>query len=81
LVETTYHKRKIYVPAEVRREIGLMEGDKLTVEILDRKSFRVTLKRKTAEKQIFDAITNARRVGVPTGLKRREIYEDISKRR
>ena len=78
MVETTYHKKKIYVPAEIRERIGLREGDKLTVAVLDRKSFRVELKRKTAEEQILDALTNAREVGVPSGLARREIYEDIS---
>lgn len=77
LVETTYHKKKIYVPTEVREKIGLSDGDKLTVEVLDRKSFRVVLKRKTAEEQILDALVNAREVGVPRGLTRREIYEDI----
>lgn len=77
MVETTYHKKKIYVPAEVRERIGLREGDKLTVAVLDRKSFRIELKRKTAEEQILDALTNAREVGVPSGLTRREIYEDI----
>jgi len=77
LVETTYHKKKIYVPAEVRERIGLREGDKLNVAVLDRKSFKVELKRKTAEEQILDALTNAREVGVPSGLTRREIYEDI----
>jgi len=55
----------------------LREGDKLTVAVLDRKSFKVELKRKTAEEQILDALTNAREVGVPSGLTRREIYEDV----
>jgi len=77
LLETTYHKRKIYVPAEVREKIGLREGDKLTVAVLDRKSFKVELKRKTPEEQILDALTNANEIGVPRGLTRREIYEDI----
>ena len=77
MVETTYHKKKIYVPAEVRERMGLREGDKLTVAVLDRKSFKVELKRKTAEEQILDALTSAREVGVPSGLTKREIYEDI----
>lgn len=76
LSETTYHKRKIYVPAEVREKIGLVDGDKLTVEVLDRKSFKVELKRKTPEEYILDALTSAREVGVARGLTRREIYED-----
>ena len=77
MVETTYHKKKIYVPAEVRERIGLREGDKLTVAVLDRRSFKVELKRKTAEEQILDALVNAHEIGVPRGLTRREIYEDV----
>ena len=77
MVETTYRKKKIYVPAEVKEKIGLIEGDRLTVEVFDRKSFRVELKRKTAEEQILDALINACEIGVPKGLTRREIYEDV----
>lgn len=77
MTETTYHKRKIYVPAEVRERIGLREGDKLTVVLLDKKSFRIELKRKTADEQILDALASAHEVGVPEGLTRKEIYEDI----
>lgn len=77
MVETTYRKKKIYVPAEVKEKIGLMEGDRLTVAVLDRKSFKVELKRKTAEEQILDALVNACEIGVPKGLTRREIYEDV----
>ena len=77
LTETTYHKKKIYVPAEVRERLGLRNGDKLSVVSLDRKGFRVELKRKTVEERILDALANCREVGVPVGLTRREIYEDI----
>lgn len=77
MVETTYHERKIYVPAEVRERIGLRDGDRLTVELLDRRSFRVELRRKTAEEHIIEALTNAGEIGVPKGLTRREIYEDV----
>jgi AbrB family looped-hinge helix DNA binding protein len=77
LTETTYHKKKIYVPAEVRERLGLRNGDRLSVVSLDRKGFRVELKRKTVEERILDALASCREVGVPTGLTRREIYEDI----
>lgn len=77
MAETTYHKKKIYVPAEVREKVDLRDGDRLAVVVLDRKSFRVELKRKTAEEQILDALTNAHEIGVPKGWTRREIYEDI----
>ena len=77
MVETTYRKRKIYVPAGVKEEIDLREGDRLTVSVLDKKSFKVELKRKTAEEQILDVLADAREVGVPKELTRREIYEDV----
>ena len=77
MVETTYREKKIYVPAVVREKMGLREGDRLTLAVLDGKSFKAELKRKTAEEQILEALKNAREVGVPKGLTRREIYEDI----
>ena len=76
MADTTYHKRKVYVPAEVREKIGLEEGDKLSVVILDRKSFKVELKRKNADEQILEALAHPSEIGVPRGLARREIYED-----
>jgi len=77
LVETTYHRKKIYVPVEVREKIGLMEGDKLAVAVLDGRSFKVELKRKTADEEILEALAGPREVGVPRGLTRREIYEGV----
>jgi len=55
----------IYVPAEVRERLGLRNGDRLNVVSLDRKGFRVELKRKTVEERILDALANCREVGVP----------------
>jgi len=66
----------MYGPAQVREKIGLRDGDKLTAIVLDTKSFKITLKRKTIEEQISDALTSAREVGVPKGLTRRQIYEN-----
>jgi len=77
LVETTYHRKKIYVPVEVREKIGLMEGDKLAVAVLDGRSFKVELKRKTADEEILEALADPHEVGVPSGLTRREIYEGV----
>lgn len=67
MTETTYHKKKIYVPAEVRERLGLRNGDRLSVVSLDRKGFRVELKRKTVEERILDALESSREVGVPQG--------------
>ena len=76
MVDTTYHKRKVYVPAEVRKKIGLEEGDKLSVAVLDGKSFKVELKQKNADEQILEALTHPSKIGVPRRLTRREIYQD-----
>ena len=76
MADTTYHKRKVYVPAEVREKIGLEEGDKLSVVVLDRKSFKVELKRKNADEQLLEALAHPSEIGVPRRLTRREIYED-----
>jgi len=55
----------------------LTDGDKLLVAVLDRKSFKVELKRKTADEEILDALAAPREVGVPSGLTRRDIYEGV----
>lgn len=77
LVETTYHERKIYVPAEIRERLGLRPGERLKVTLLDRKSFKVELQRQTAEETLIKALENPPDVGTPEGLTRREIYGDI----
>jgi len=77
LVETSYHKKKMYIPADVRKKIGLRDGDELTVGVLNVKSFKVELKRKTADERILEALVNPSEAGVPSGLTRREINEDI----
>ena len=74
MVETTYRKKKIYVPAE--EKIGLKDGDKLTISLVNRKSFKVELKRKTAEEKIINALTKAKEIGVPKGLTNRIIYDN-----
>jgi AbrB family looped-hinge helix DNA binding protein len=78
LTETTYHEKKIYIPSEVREKIGLKEGEKLKVTVMDRKSFKVELQRKLPEEELIEALENPPEVGVPEGLTRRKIYEDIS---
>jgi len=78
LTETTYHEKKIYIPAEVREKMRLKEGEKLKLTIMDKKSFKVELQRKLPEEELVEALENPQEIGVPDDLTRRKIYEDIS---
>lgn len=78
LTETTYHEKKIYIPAEVREKMRLKEGEKLKVTIMDKKSFKIELQRKLPEEELVEALENPQEIGVPDGLTRRKIYEDIN---
>ena len=77
MTETTYHENKLYIPAEIREKLGLKPGEKLNVEIIDRKSFRVELQRRLPEEELTEALENPPEIGVPDALTRREIYEDV----
>jgi len=77
LTETTYHEKKLYIPAEIREKLGLKPGEKLKVTIIDRRSFRVELQRRLPEEELVDALETPPEIGVPNELTRREIYEDI----
>lgn len=77
LTETAYHENKLYIPAEIREKLGLKPGEKLKVVIIDRKSFKVELQRKLPEEELEEELENPPKIGVPEGLTRRDIYEDI----
>jgi AbrB family looped-hinge helix DNA binding protein len=77
LTETTYHEKKLYIPAEIREKLGLKPGEKLDVTLLDRRSFKVELQRKLPEEELLEALEDPPEIGVPDTLTRREIYEDI----
>ncbi|MFI5421221.1 MAG: hypothetical protein ACHQ1H_09675 [Nitrososphaerales archaeon] len=44
----TYHKRKLYVPKDVEEKLGLVDGDRAEIQVIDEKSFTVFLKRKSS---------------------------------
>ena len=54
----------------------MKDEDKLTVSLVNRKSFKVELKRKTAEEKIINALTKAKEIGMPKRLTRRIIYDN-----
>jgi bifunctional DNA-binding transcriptional regulator/antitoxin component of YhaV-PrlF toxin-antitoxin module len=59
----TYHKRKLYIPKDVEEALELSDGDQTEIQILDEKSFKVSLKQKprrttVVERRLIDRILN-----------------------
>jgi len=80
MVETTYHKDKLYLPKEVRETLGLTEGDRLRIEVINEREARIVIVRSAdATKRILGRLDNPPDLGRIKGkLTRREIYEDHS---
>ena len=78
MTETTYHKDKVYLPKEVRETMGLMEGDRLRIEVLNEREARIVVVRSAdATKRILGRLDNPPDLGrIRERLTRREIYED-----
>jgi len=36
MAETTYYRNKVYIPRAVRESLGLVDGDKLYIKVLDK---------------------------------------------
>jgi bifunctional DNA-binding transcriptional regulator/antitoxin component of YhaV-PrlF toxin-antitoxin module len=79
LVETTFHKDKVYLPKEVKESLGLSEGDRLQVDIVGRDEARIRVVRSSeASKRIIEMLDNPPDLGeIKERLTRREIYEDV----
>ena len=77
----TYHKRKLYVPKEVEEKLGLVDGDKTEIQVVDEKSFTVTLRRKTSpEERIVERILHSPLASKIKGKSfRREDYYDAGR--
>jgi bifunctional DNA-binding transcriptional regulator/antitoxin component of YhaV-PrlF toxin-antitoxin module len=63
MVTATYHKRKLYIPKDVEEALELSDGDQTEIQILDEKSFKVSLRQKPrrmtgVEKRLADRILN-----------------------
>jgi len=60
MATATYHKRKLYIPKEVEDILELSDGDQAEIQVLDEKSFKVSLRRKSRtpalEKRIINRI-------------------------
>jgi bifunctional DNA-binding transcriptional regulator/antitoxin component of YhaV-PrlF toxin-antitoxin module len=80
MAETTYHKDKLYLPREIRESLGLVDGDRLYIEVLDKGVARLILMRGgEAGKRVLERIDNPPNLGKLRGrIRREEIYEDIT---
>jgi bifunctional DNA-binding transcriptional regulator/antitoxin component of YhaV-PrlF toxin-antitoxin module len=79
VAETTYHKNKVYLPREIQESLGLVDGDRLYIEVLDKGVARLILIRGgEAGKRVLERIDNPPNLGRLMGrITREEIYEDI----
>ncbi len=74
----TYHKRKLYVPKIVEEKLGLVDGDKAEIRIVDGKSFTVSIKRKSSpEDRLIERILKSPFTSKMKGktLKREDYYD------
>ncbi|MEA2090695.1 MAG: hypothetical protein U9O89_08105 [Thermoproteota archaeon] len=80
MAETTYYKNKVYLPREVQEKLGLVDGDRLYIEVLDRGVARlVVVRRSDMSKRILERLDNPPNLGKLRGrITREEIYENIT---
>lgn len=80
LAETTYYKDKVYLPREVQEKLGLVDGDRLYIEVLGRGVARLVVVRGSdAGKRVLERLDNPPNLGkLGERITREEIYEDIT---
>jgi len=80
MTETTYYKDKVYLPREVQERLGLADGDRLYIEVVERGVARLIVMRASdAAKRILERLDNPPNLGKFKGrITREEIYEDIT---
>lgn len=78
MAETTYYEDKVYLPREVREKLGLVDGDVLHVEVVEKGVARLSVVRECrATKKALDKLNDPPNLGKIKGrLSREEIYED-----
>ena len=80
MAETTYYEDKVYLPREVRKKLGLVDGDVLNVEVVEKGVARLSIVRGCrATKKALDKLDAPPNLGKIKGrLSREEVYEDIT---
>lgn len=80
MTETTYYKDKVYLPREVQEKLGLVDGDVLHIEVVEKGVAKLSIAHgcRTAKKAL-EKLDNPPDLGKVKGkLSREEIYEDIT---
>jgi bifunctional DNA-binding transcriptional regulator/antitoxin component of YhaV-PrlF toxin-antitoxin module len=80
VAETTFYQDKVYLPREVREKLGLVEGDVLHIEVIERGVAKLSVVRGCgAAKRALEKLDNPPDLGAIKGkLSREEIYEDTA---
>ena len=80
LAETTYYGDKVYLPREIREKLGLVDGDVLHIEVVERGVATLSVLRGCrAAKRALEKLEDPPDLGAVKGrLSREEIYEDIT---
>lgn len=80
MAETTYYEDKVYLPRQIREKLGLVDGDVLHIEVVERGVARLSVVRRCgAAKRALEKLDNPPNLGAVKGrLSREEIYEDIT---
>lgn len=79
VAETTYYGDKVYLPREVREKLGLVDGDVLYIDVVEKGVAKLSLVRGClATKKVLEKLEDPPNLGAIKGrLSREEIYEDI----
>lgn len=80
MAETTYHEDKVYLPKDVREKLGLVDGDVLLIEVVNRGVAKISVVRGcNAGSKVLERLDKPPNLGKLKGkLSREEIYEDIT---
>jgi len=81
VTETTYYEDKVYIPRDVREKLGLVDGDVLHIEVVERGTAKLSVIRRCgATKRALEKLENPPDMGTIKGkISREEIYkEDIT---
>ncbi|MGB9694166.1 MAG: hypothetical protein ACPLYF_04920 [Fervidobacterium sp.] len=80
MAETSFYKDKVYLPREIQESLGLVDGDRVYIEVLGKGVARLVVMRGSdAAKRILERIDNPPNLGSLKGrVTREEIYEDIT---
>jgi bifunctional DNA-binding transcriptional regulator/antitoxin component of YhaV-PrlF toxin-antitoxin module len=80
VAETTYYEDKVYLPREVREKLGLVDGDVLHIEVVEKGVAKLSVVRGChATEKALAKLDDPPNLGKVKGkLSREEIYEDIT---